>query len=354
MISPKHQDNEILIVGQGLAGTLLSYFLIKNNQPVKVLDQPMQGATSTIAAGIINPITGRRMVKSWRFEALTSHARKTYLEIGCSLGISFFHEKNILRALPNVFEENEWDRRSGFEENQPYFCKEFDLEDYKSCITPARAWGELTGSAKVNLPLLTASFRQYLQTNHLLIESIFDYSALEFDDEKAIYKDIPYKKIVFCEGAKATENPYFNYLPFSTSKGEMLLVRIKGLNSLKMLKNKIYLVPLEKELFWVGSSNSFNFEGDNPTEEMLLYLRKELEEVLTIPFEILSHQAGIRPTVTDKRPLLGLHPELPNLGIFNGLGTKGASLGPLFAEQMALHLTCGSLLDEAVDIKRFN
>ena len=61
----------------------------------------------------------------------------------------------------------------------------------------------------------------------------------------------------------------------------------------------------------------------------------------------------IRPTVADKRPLLGLHPTLPQLAIFNGLGTKGASLGPYFAEQMTNFLLDKQDLEHEANISRF-
>ncbi|MEL7021711.1 MAG: hypothetical protein AAGK47_08885, partial [Bacteroidota bacterium] len=60
-----------------------------------------------------------------------------------------------------------------------------------------------------------------------------------------------------------------------------------------------------------------------------------------------------RPTVKDRRPFLGKHPDFSRLAIFNGLGTKGASLGPYFAQQMTNHLLQQTALEPDVDITRF-
>ena len=353
MITPKEKNNEILIVGQGIAGTLLAYFLLKKNSLFKVVDMPLPGASSVIAAGIINPITGRRLVKSWRFDELSTFAQNTYHDIGQFLGISIYQEKNILHALPNIFKENEWERRSGYPENGSFFCKTADLGNYETIIKPPHAWGEITGSGKVDMPQLISYFRKYLLEKNLLWEEVFDFGKLKPFSNEAIYRGENFYKVIFCEGAKAKRNPFFNFLPFATTKGESLLVRIKGLTAGKMFKNKIYLVPLQDDIFWVGSSNSFGYQGVEPTSGMYDYLFNSLKEALAVPFEILSHKAGIRPTIADKRPLLGLHPIYSSLGIFNGLGTKGASLGPLFANQMASLIVDKTAPDAEVDIRRF-
>jgi glycine/D-amino acid oxidase-like deaminating enzyme len=348
----KHTPLPFLIVGQGIAGTLLSYFLLQKKHPFKVVDVPLPGSTSSIAAGVINPITGRRMVKSWRFDELSTFAKITYEEIGQFLGVDLFRDMNILRALPTTFDENEWDRRSGFSENLPFFSKEVDLGNYKDKI-PDIAHGEITGSAKVDLPLLIQTFRAYLIRNDLILDEKFSFGNLAFNSESTSYNGNDYDKIIFCEGFHASYNPFFNYLPFSLSKGELLLVRIKGLNVDKMLKNKIYIVPVKEDIYWVGSTNSFDYQGIDPTISQKESLKNTLSNIIKLPFEILSHQAGIRPTVADKRPLLGLHPKFKNLAIFNGLGTKGSSLGPFFAQQMAGFLLNINKLDPTVDIERF-
>lgn len=344
---------QILIVGQGIAGTLLAYFFYKNKQPFKVIDKFFPGASSNIAAGIINPITGRRMVKSWRFDELYSFAKKTYHELNSFLDVKVFEEKNILRALNTIFEENEWDRRSGFEENKAYFLQNPDLVDYENKLLPVHAWGELTGAARVNFPLLNGTFRQFLKTNQLLIEDTFDFEKLSFQEEQTIYNGASFDKIIFCEGAKGKQNPYFNYLPFAPTKGEILKITIKDWPLKKLIKNSIYIAGVEKDLCWVGTTNSFKLDDPYPTPDNLLYLKNKLNQAIDIPYKVVAHQAAIRPTIADKRPLIGQHPKFRSLYIFNGLGTKGASLGPFFANQFVDYLLSKTPLDKEVNISRF-
>jgi glycine oxidase len=358
------EELDFLIAGQGLAGTLLSHFLLLENQRVKVVDFPHPGATSKIAAGVINPVTGRRIAKSWRFEELLPFAKKTYRELESLLGIEIWRERNILRALHNNFEESEWDRRGAFPEYEPYFEEEADASSFSGKIRQPFAWGELRQSAQAALPELVNAYRLWLEKQDLFLNENFDYQQVKTSEDRAFYRHFSAKKIVFCEGAQALNNPFFNHLPFVVTKGELLIVRIPGAGFEKMVKHKVFIVPIahdpgsveksEPDLYWVGSTSRWEFDGPEPTEERRKWLVKQLDEVLEIPYEIVGHHAGIRPTVQDIRPFLGVHPHYPALAIFNGLGTKGASLGPFFAKQMADFLVGKGNLEDEADILRFS
>ncbi|MBK9013875.1 MAG: FAD-dependent oxidoreductase [Saprospiraceae bacterium] len=349
----KKQQVDYIIVGQGLAGTLLSHFLLLENQRVVVLDYPHEGRTSNIAAGLVNPVTGRRIAKSWRFEELSAFAKETYQSLEGQLGVQLWHDRRIVRALHNTFEENEWMRRSGYPEFQSYMNDEPEMAEFAGKVKEPHAWGELTGCAQVALPLLVESWRKLLEREGLFFTENIDYQKLRFENGQVVYNNWSAQKLIFCVGAKAVENPFFNHLPFLATKGELLIVRIPGLQAGRILKHKLFLVPLGEDLYWAGSTSRFEFEGPNPTSLGRETLLAELEKTLAVPFEVVSHLAGIRPTVADLRPFLGLHPQYPALAIFNGLGTKGALLGPFFAKQMTNFLLRKGELEAEVDIKRF-
>ena len=63
--------------------------------------------------------------------------------------------------------------------------------------------------------------------------------------------------------------------------------------------------------------------------------------------------AGLRPTSHDRRPVVGLLPDKPQVGVLNGLGTKGVSLAPYFAHQFAESLINGIEMDREVHIGRY-
>jgi len=346
------KETDYLIVGQGLAGTLLSYFLLSENQRVLVIDNNHDKAASNIAAGITNPITGRFYVKSWRVEELIPFATQTYRKMETELGISFFHERNVLRALENPGAENDWLAKTANEGYERYLMKSIDASELEGKIKPIYSFGEITESSTTNIPVLVKKWRTLLQEKELILSEKFDYQQIDLEDTNVRYKNIEAKKIIFCEGYQGSTNPFFSYLPFRLSKGEILIIDLPNANFKKLLKHHIFLVPLGGTRYWVGSFYDRDFVDEQPSEIGKKSLLENLKATLTIPFTVLEHHAGIRPTVNDRRPFLGLHPELPQLGIFNGLGAKGASLGPFFARQMVDFLLHGKELEWEADITK--
>ena len=346
---------DFIIVGQGVAGTLLAHFLEENGQTVFAVDRYSANAASQVAAGIINPITGRRYVKSWRADELIPFAVQTYRKLEQKLGVPIFHPRNIIRTLFNQGEENDWLARTGDPGYQPYMLDQAVLDDYATKTVLAYSYGEVTHSGQTDLARLTQAYRNRLCEQDQLLETAFDYGQLEASGNRVRYADeVEAQAIIFAEGYQGSSNPYFSYLPFGGAKGEVLIVRIPDAHFEKILKHRIFVVPLaEADLYWVGSTYDWKYDGPTPTQKGRDFLEQRLQDVLNLPFEIVAHGAAVRPTVKDRRPFLGRHPKLETVFIFNGLGTKGASLGPYWAHHLTEHLLQGAALDPAVDIRRF-
>ena len=115
------------------------------------------------------------------------------------------------------------------------------------------------------------------------------------------------------------------------------------------------LAPLaEPHRFWVGSSYQWEFEDQGPTASFYKQATSLLQQWLKVPFRVLSHRAAVRPATIERRPFVGLHPLYPNVGMLNGMGTKGTSLSPFFANQLVQHLVHGLPLTEEASIHRFS
>lgn len=359
---------DFIIVGQGLAGSVLAYSLLKKGQKVVVIDRYTEGgkmSSSQIAAGIINPITGMRFVKTWRIDEFIVSARTLYLEMETALGVKLWHERSIFRAIRTIEEENNWLLRSSYPDYQPY-CGEIPPSVFNTKIKPFYSLAEVRNAAQVNLPLLVEECRSFLEKQESFLADDFDTDELHISSDSVTYKGITASKIIFCEGAQGKNNPYFKYLPFNPDKGELLLVRIPNLDVSQIFKNKMAIVPLhdtdrisriareggQKDLYWVGATNTWAFDNDLPSESYKLQIINELKELVLIPFEVIDHRAAIRPTVKDRRPFVGSHSEYPNLAIFNGFGTKGTSLVPFWANHFIDFLLNGTPLDKEVDIIR--
>ena len=345
---------DYLLIGQGLAGTLLHHRLTALGQRVHVLDRGHAHAASAVAAGIVNPITGWRFVKSWRVEEMLPEVERTYQELADLLGQPFYFPGPIVRAIHDIKGENNWDLRTTDPAYRPFLADQAEVSTFAGKIAPAHAYGQVQGGGRVAVRELVQAYRAHLLSLGQITESTFESARLKIGEEGIRYGDMQARRIVFCEGHRGKHNPWFGYLPFGGAKGEVLIIKAPLANFDRLLKQRLFVVPLGEDRYWIGSAYENDYTDELPTAAGRARLVAQLDELLTVPYEIIDHRSAVRPTVKDRRPFLGQHPSGQPLYIFNGLGTKGASLGPYFARQMADHLVGGHPLDPAVDIRRWN
>jgi glycine/D-amino acid oxidase-like deaminating enzyme len=214
-------------------------------------------------------------------------------------------------------------------------------------------YGVISPAYLVNLPSILPAYRRQLEQDHHLIEEKFDLSRLILSKDGIRYREINASKIIFCDGIASSGNPYFTNLPFAPNKGEALLIEAKDLPDQWIFKRAINIVPWSKNIFWVGSSYEWNFEHELQTENFRKKTTILLQKWLKIPFTVLDHLVSVRPATIERRPFIGFHPLQENLGIFNGMGTKGCSLAPYFAQQFVDHILKGSSILPGADVNRF-
>lgn len=345
------KEVDYLIVGQGIAGTMLSYFLLRRNKKIHVVDDIPRWSSSKIAAGLFNPITGQRMVKTWRVEELFPFAEKIYQTLEGELNVAFYHKINILRLFSTPEERELWDVKAGSHDFSDFIWTKTDSQRL-SCISNPCGAIEITHSGYVNMDVLIEEFKKKILRNNIS-ENTFRYQDLSFNNNKVIWNGMQFKKIIFCEGYKAIHNPYFSWLPFVPAKGEVITIHSEDMHLDKIVSKGIFILPLGSNKFKVGSTYTWNDLGTTVTEDGKSKICNELDKILNCKYAVVEHQAGIRPTVKDRKPMLGLHPQMPLLGVFNGLGTKGASLAPFFANEFVEFIEEGKALDNEVDIRRF-
>ena len=343
---------DFFIVGQGLAGSLLAAELLAAGKTLRVFDADHQGAASAVAAGIVNPITGRRLVKSWMIDALIPKAIETYQLQERLLQQRFLYQTPIQRAINEVSDENLWITRSGYEDNLAYLSPDL-IPGSPAGMQPVMARGIIQQTCRVDLPAYIHAWKNYFLEHQILEQTKFDYESLVVDSDQVIYQNWTADKIIFCEGYQVINNPWFNFIPMVLAKGEVVILDIPNLAVEEIYKSNLTYVRLEGDRFWVGATYDWKFKDGMPTELGKAELIEKIEADLNIPYTILDHQAAIRPTIKDRRPALGSHPEFPNLILFNGLGTKGASLGPYWSSEMTRFLIHGDAIDASVNLDRF-
>lgn len=344
---------DYLIIGQGISGTWLSYSLQKNKKTFLVVDNNAAGTPSRIAAGIINPVTGRRHVTVWMAEEILPFAFDAYTELGNELGITAISKRNIIDFFPSPQMRQSFQQRT----DEGGFYVEMGSNDskYTDYFNYDFGFGTIKPVYTAHLETILPVWRQLLKNNDQLIEEDFEISLLETKKEGIKYKDIEAKKIIFCDGTSSNENPFFKQLPFAPNKGEVLIAEIPGLPAENIYKKGMMMVPLATaDHWWIGSNYAWEYEDEQPTASFRDKTTLLLNDWLKIPFTIKEHLCGIRPATLERRPFVGIHPQHPGIGILNGLGTKGCSLAPYFAQQLVNNLTKNKPVIAEADINRFS
>lgn len=338
-----------LIVGQGLAGTALALHLLESNQSFLVADVYRENTSSKVAAGLVNPITGRRFARTWMADALLPYSEQFYREKEQLFGASFYHEMPIYRYFGSVDDENTWMGRSADPAIFPYAGE----------VVQAHTEGMKNDFGVVNIKkggfLDTRAYlsaaKTFLEEKNLLINQQVSISA---DGRIAgLPDDMQAEHIIFCEGHHVTQNPCFKWLPFTFAKGELMTVKLEGVSQEVIHNKNGFILPLGNHIHRIGATYRWNEMNEDISERSRDELTEKMAHFTDIPFQIIKQEASIRPTVKDRRPLIGTHPTHKHLHIFNGFGSKGVSLTPYFAKHFTEVLAGNHALIEEVDIARF-
>ena len=346
-------QKEYLIIGQGLCGSWLSWYLQKEKKSFLVIDNNKPNTASKVAAGIINPVTGRRMVKTWMIDELIPFIQKAYTDFGNELGIKAISEKNIIDFFPTPQMRNAFMERK--DADCSFLYNPSNDNEFSNFFNYDFGFGIISPAFIIHIETILPAWKKQLEINNWLLEEDFDFLQLRIEPDKIRYKEIIAEKIIFCDGIAGSVNPYFKQLPFAFNKGEVLIIEANDLPATHIFKKGLILSPLqEKGMFWIGTNYLWEYDDDLPAKEFRLKTEELINNWLKVPFKIVDHQSAIRPATLERRPFVGLHPQYPNVGILNGMGTKGCSLAPFFARQFADHLIYKSDILPDADIKRYS
>ncbi|MEX2381386.1 MAG: FAD-binding oxidoreductase [Opitutales bacterium] len=343
---------DYLIVGQGLAGSLLARALLARGRTVLVIDEENPSAASRVAAGLVNPVTGRKLVKTWKADTLLPFARGFYRARETELGKTLYSEKTIWRFFQNATEAKVWEVKRHDPAFAAYTSQLPDETMAGLDLHPQLGGFRVTRGAHVDTRELLRLFRVRLRESGALSEEAFVQADLRVESNRVQWRDVSAKKILFCEGHAVSANPYFSWVPFRHAKGELLTVRGPTFPEEVVLNRGKWLLPVGGDLFRAGATYGWDDLSETPTAAGREAILAGIRAIVPWTPEVIAHEAGVRPIVKDTRPIAGLHPAHPAVGIFNGLGSKGVLWGPYFAEQLVEHLENGGPLDPAVDVRR--
>ena len=344
-------DIDFIVVGQGLAGSLLSDQLIQGGYTVRIFDYGGANASS-IAAGLYNPITGKRWVKTWKADDLFPYLGEYYSRLQMEYRVPFYFPRPLYRLFDSRKEQNDWFSIDQSELASLFVERVVPGPELPGVLHDPYGGLYVRNAGNIQAGILLDAMKNKWMENDTLIRERFDENKLSFVQGKIDYNGLRAGRIIYCNGLASRLSRYFSILPFNPVKGEILAVEID--EAIPFIINKgISVIPEQGTLFKAGST----YEWDNLDPGTSAAARREiltkLKELLRVPVKIVDQVAGIRPATRDRRPFIGWHPRVPNIGIFNGFGSKGVSLIPWLADRFIRHMESGDEPDPEINILRY-
>lgn len=343
---------DFIIVGQGLAGSVLAIHLIKAGYKICVIDEPTLSSSSKVAAGIWNPVVFKRLTKSWMADDLIPELIEFYNWFENETKKSLINQRYILKPFTEEQERMLWEKKSEYE--NAFLDKKIYSSLKINSEVSLQFYSKVLNAGNLDILGFLKASKDYIQLTQKFVSDKFDYNFLQQSSSGISYKGHQAKNIIFAEGYLASKNPYFDWVPMKPAKGEVFIVSCEGLNLENDILNKgIFIMPLGNNLYKVGATYEWSDLTDEPTDKGRYELEEKLKALIKIPFTVIKHEAGVRPSVIDRRPVLGKHPSYQNLFVFNGFGTKAVMLVPYFARHFVQYLKEKNTLNPEVDVKRF-
>jgi glycine/D-amino acid oxidase-like deaminating enzyme len=384
---------DYLIIGQGLAGSILAYTLLEKGKKVLVLDEPKLQNCSKIAAGICNPITGRNLVRTWKSKELFAFLNNFYPKLEKQFNQKFFFKTPIYRPFQTLEQQQDWSVQEDKATEEVIYPKSRFLTEK---VNDALGGLLIKNGGHLRTDVFLEVIKKYLIEKNAYQEKLFDFDKLilnqtdEDNNEQVIYQDIQAKHIIFCRGVADKTNPFFEKLPIAPAKGEILHIdfdktkentqenkneqnqeMIKKLNEI-ILNKGCWLVPFEENIFENNLNNKvkgFNqetittfrtgstYNHDDltlePTQNAKEEIESKLKAVLNLDYQITKQEVGIRPSTRTRYPLMGTHKDYPQMSIFNGFGAKCVSMIPYFANEFIEYLFTGKELDKILRVNKW-
>jgi glycine/D-amino acid oxidase-like deaminating enzyme len=342
---------DYLIIGCGLAGISFSEIALKNNKSILVIDNNSQ-VSSRVAGGLYNPVILKRFSEVWKAEEQLILMEDFYNKIELKLNVKVNFKLPILRKFFSVEEQNNWFAASDKPLLAPFLSTKLIFNKFSGIDSPYD-YGEVLHTGYVDTALLLDKYHEYLIENNCLLNEPFDYAKLIINDGYLEYKNYKAKNIIFAEGFGLHANPFFRDLPLDGTKGELVVIKAPELNLDVIVNTSVFILPMGNGFFKVGATYNWKDKTDLPTEDGKKELVERIKEIINCDFEIVSHFGGVRPTVRDRRPIIGTHNKHASLHILNGLGTRGVMLGPAMAKDLFYYIENKTALDPVIDINRF-
>lgn len=339
---------DYIIVGDGYAALFFAHQLIKNQKSFRIFSEGNKSA-SQVSAGMINPAVLKKFTTFWKAQEQIDFLKSSLSEIEAYTGKNYLIDAPIHRIFHDETEQQLWLRKAETEELSYFLDRDFR---YLDVLNNPYGTGKVNRSARLDVKGFFNDLFTFFEERSYLIKEKFIYEQLDALDSS--YKGINFKHIIFCEGMGVKNNPYFSEIPVSPNKGHHIKVKLsKPLPDDITVKKKHFLFPVDEDRYFYGGTYDREQLHHHIDETAVQQLKNGLSEFYPFDFEIDETHFGFRPTVKDRRPIIGRHEDHKNLYVFNGLGARGILNGCYFSASLYDLIEKGIPLPEEIDLLRF-
>ncbi len=339
-----------IIIGGGIAGATIAHQLDSHNLTFDLVDNNPKYNSTKVAAGFWNPIVFKRLTMSFNADVLMSLLKDYYPKVEQKLDTKFVHNTPQLKIFSTKEERHRFINKAIVSEVSQFLDDE-PIEEVEGIKAPF-GMGKVIGTGFIDTVEYIEKSLKLFESNSSYINGRIDYSEIEYANEFVKFNGEKYEKVIFCEGYHAINNPLFPELRLKPTKGELLILEIPGLSQDYAFAKSAGLIPIGNQQFLVGSTYDWEDMTEDATEAAKKKLLYNLSDFLGLDYTIIDHQAGIRPSSYDRRPIIGKSSKQGNAYIMNGLGTKGVMYAPYYSEMLIKHIENGTNLEEDVDYLR--
>lgn len=349
--------HKVIVLGRGISGVVLIHRLLQEGYQVISIDNEHMQSASRVAAGLWNPVTFKRLTKSWKADEFVPEVYDFYPLIESELKRSVFYDVPYLKILHTVEELNNWESRNGDADFNNFFGPA--TTRLPKAIKPAEGTGSVFKTGFLDTEEFIERSTDYFKkteqvevVSHKLTQEQIELNengvTLNIEEDQK-HADV----LIFANGLGVLGFDWFNWLPFQPVKGEVLTIECPQLKSDAIINKGFFVAPLGNHQYRVGATYSHQELNSVPTEKGKEQLIEKLQSLLDVPFEVIGHRAGVRPAVKGRKPMIGQHPEHPQLMLFNGMGSKAVMMTPLLSKQFLGWMNGRNDLWDEVNIGRF-
>lgn len=349
---------DLLIIGQGIAGSVLALSALAAGHSVRVLDKGHSPSSSLAAAGMVNPFILKRRRLVWKANEHVQEAQDFYSDWENVLGQSFYHPSRIHRLIHDVSEWNDWKAMEGESNTGVFHGGMTDALPSGASIDAPHGYFLVEGSGWMDVPVFLNAVRDYLTQDDSYRKDEFEPTALKESAVGYRYHDADYINVVICTGVPSLgtdsrfEIPLFGELPFNPAKGHTVDVRVPDWGLEEVVHGAVFVIPIGEDVYRIGSTYSWHLLDEVIEPKEISRLLADFETICSLPYEVVASRAGVRPATKDRRPLIGSIPENPRFHMFGGLGSRAVMNAPSLAKILLQSIFHGAPIPKEISLAR--